>query len=57
MNYSTHSFQKLLLSLMTLFFITSCYRMPEPDEYSLVPSTNNRLFTKEKTGSTPELGY
>ena len=28
--------------------LTSCYRMPAEDEYSLIPTTNNPVVTREK---------
>lgn len=42
---------------MTASVLTACYRMPGPDEYSLVPATNNPRFTKESSGQTPGVGY
>jgi len=48
---------KLLLCLFVLTCATGCYRMPEPDEYSLIPATNNPKFTKETHSATPGLGY
>lgn len=46
-----------------LFFIvlanslSSCYRMPTEDDYSLIPMTNNRDFTREKNQGLPGIGY
>lgn len=46
----------LFLTLISL--LTSCvYRMPEDDEFSLIPATNNPNYTKEKAGPTPGIGY
>ncbi|HEV8052490.1 MAG TPA: hypothetical protein VGP47_08345 [Parachlamydiaceae bacterium] len=42
----------LLISTMT-----SCYRMPENDEFSMVPSTNNPNYTREKANQNPGVGY
>lgn len=45
--------------LMTFIaiFLTSCYRMPTDDDYSLIPLTNNRDFTHEKSEGLPGVGY
>jgi hypothetical protein len=46
----------LCISLGTL--LTSCYRMPTEDEYSLVPSTNNPASTRQRSeGLTPKMSY
>ena len=44
---------KLTLIFVLPFFIamTSCYRMPGEDEFSVVPTTNNPSVTCEKGGS------
>lgn len=38
---------------------TSCYRFPTENDYSLIPSTNNRDFTGEGNGANklPTVGY
>lgn len=54
-----------MLQLTKLFFLasfvtvvlTSCYRMPTDDDYSLIPMTNNRDFTREKSEGLPGVGY
>lgn len=48
---------KLLLCLSFVACLTGCYRMPGPDDYSLVPTTNNPQFTRETAGATPGVGY
>lgn len=40
---------KPFLFLVLLFSLTSClYRMPEEDEYCLIPTVNNPDVTREK---------
>lgn len=54
-----------MLRLTKIFFLTtfatavltSCYRMPTDDDYSLIPMTNNRNFTREKSEGLPGVGY
>ena len=41
----------ILLSLTSALILTSCYRMPNEDDFSLVPTTNNPAVTNEKPGS------
>ncbi|MEI8124714.1 MAG: hypothetical protein WCG42_03060 [Parachlamydiaceae bacterium] len=48
---------KVLLFSVSLSCMTACYRMPGPDDYSLIPSTNNPAYTKEKGGQPPGIGY
>jgi hypothetical protein len=48
---------KSILLLFLASMLTSCYRMPEEDEYSLIPSTNNPTYTREKAGAVPGVGY
>lgn len=49
---------KQLLGLLALFLLmTSCYRMPEDDEFSVVPTTNNRSLTSEKSSLVPGVSY
>jgi len=51
-------FAKVMLLLIIAYSTVSCcYRMPEDDEYSLVPATNNPHYTKEKGSAVPGLGY
>ncbi len=49
-------------SLFLLFFsfvvLASCYRMPNDNEYSLVPTTNNPAVTCEKNDNImPSVKY
>ncbi len=46
------------LLLLTLLFSGCClYRMPDPDEFSTVPMTNNPMVTRERLqGPIPGLG-
>lgn len=43
----------------SLFLVAaSCYRMPEEDEFSLVPTTNNPAITHERNDSmVPAVSY
>jgi hypothetical protein len=46
----------LFISFITI--VTGCvYRMPEQDEFSLIPATNNPNYTREKANPTPGIGY
>lgn len=51
----------IFFSLMTLlaFNLTGCYRMPTDDDYCVVPTTNNRDITRERTESShvPQVNY
>lgn len=57
-----HSTQSTCL-LLTFFAclsicLTSCYRMPTENDFSVVPTTNNPAVTCEKTTNMlPGLGY
>jgi hypothetical protein len=42
-----------IIILSTSLLLTSCYRMPSDDEYSLVPVTNNPSITFEKSSAMP----
>lgn len=47
-----------LLTISCLLLLTSCYRMPGEDEFSVVPTTNNPSVTNEKPDSfIPGMGY
>lgn len=49
---------KIALSAVIFSVIaTACYRMPTDDDYSLIPMTNNRDFTREKNEMMPAMGY
>ena len=49
---------KRCVFLFCLLCLTSCYRMPTSEDYSLIPLTNNPDFTKEKSSSpAPGVGY
>ena len=41
-----------------LLCLTSCYRMPTDDDFSVIPTTNNPDVTGEKPGNwTPNVSY
>jgi hypothetical protein len=40
-----------------LCFFTSCYRMPEEGEVSVVPTTNNPSITRQSGGLTPGIDF
>lgn len=47
-----------VLSVCFAACLTSCYRMPGEDEFSVVPTTNNPSVTCEKsTGLMPSVPY
>jgi hypothetical protein len=48
---------KLLCLFSAIAALSSCYRMPTEEDYSLTPITNNREYTREKVQATPGLGY
>jgi hypothetical protein len=54
---------KIVLTSFTLAIcfstcLTSCYRMPTEDDFSLVPTTNNPAVTCERNDSPiPSVGY
>lgn len=46
------------LCLTFALLTTGCYRFPGEDEYSLIPTTNNRDLTREKDASiVPNVKY
>lgn len=48
----------MILSWVLLLSLTGCYRMPDEDEYSLVPTTNNPEITLERNDSViPSMSY
>ena len=49
----------MMSTLKTTFLAitTSCLPMPTEDDYSLIPSTNNRQLTGEKGQIMPGVGY
>jgi len=49
--------KKSLLLLVLTLSATSCYRMPSDDDCSMIPSTNNRDYTREKGKGAPGLPY
>jgi hypothetical protein len=58
MNSIKSSFIGLLLIVCALSGLTSCYRMPTENDFSVVPTTNNPAVTCEKNDSMlPGLGY
>lgn len=49
---------RLLSILFLLVALTSCYRMPQEDECSLVPMTNNPDVTRARDpGLLPTVNY
>jgi hypothetical protein len=50
-----------LLIFALLATTAACYRMPDENDYSLIPTTNNPDFTKNsgkgKGSSMPGIGY
>lgn len=52
------SIRYTLLALLACNALTSCYRMPTDDDYSLVPSTNNPDTTRQRQDSLmPSVSY
>jgi len=45
------------LLLLSLLFVTGCYRMPEEGEVSVIPMTNNPNVTGQSTGGMPGIEY
>lgn len=50
---NSKTIRTFLLGIMLLGCLTSCYRMPGDDDYSVVPVTNNPDFTKCGKGGAP----
>lgn len=48
---------KFFALCLLLGTLAGCYRMPGPDEYSLIPATNNRDYTRETGSNLPSIGY
>lgn len=53
---------KYLLALIVLFATASCYRMPDEDEVSVVPSTNNPSIIRKESnpmmpGAAPNINF
>lgn len=49
---------KSLFSLFVLTIVTTgCYRIPGDNDYSVIPTTNNRALTKEKPSLVPGVKY
>jgi hypothetical protein len=46
----------LFTALMGLT-LTSCYRMPGEDDYSLIPNINNPDITRAKESAEPAMKY
>ncbi|MFI0435656.1 MAG: hypothetical protein ACH350_08045 [Parachlamydiaceae bacterium] len=58
MNLPLFSLNMFALITCLLLCLTSCYRMPNENEFSLVPTTNNPAVTCEKnTSILPGVGY
>jgi hypothetical protein len=50
--------RKSFLCAILLSIATSCYRMPEEDEVSVIPITNNPSITHERAASPiPQISY
>jgi hypothetical protein len=48
----------LCLIACSSMYLTSCYRMPTENDFSLVPTTNNPAITCEKNNTPiPGVGY
>jgi len=45
-----------LIALLMLITLTSCYRMPSEDEYTVVPTINNPAVTRERQEANPLSG-
>ena len=46
------------VSAAIILSLSSCYRMPNEDDYSVVPLTNNRDFTREGNSTLmPNMEY
>lgn len=41
-------YQRCLLLIALAISTTACYRMPRDDDYSVIPTTNNRDVTHER---------
>jgi hypothetical protein len=48
-----------LLGILLVGCLGGCYRMPTDEDYCLIPSTNNRDFTRESPANSlmPGVGY
>lgn len=49
--------KKIYFLLTSALLLTSCYRMPNDDDYSAVPLTNHPDLTREKSDIVPQMGY
>ncbi|MGK5594227.1 MAG: hypothetical protein ACSNEK_02585 [Parachlamydiaceae bacterium] len=49
----------LLITLFGCLLLSSCYRMPTEDDYSLIPATNHPDITHDQGGNSlaPNLKY
>lgn len=48
----------VFLFLIATFILSACYRIPNEDDYSVVPSVNNPDLTREKSsGFMPNMGF
>lgn len=55
---ASQSGKRLSPWLLCTLLLTSCYRMPTEDDFSVVPTTNNPAITQEKnTNFIPGMGY
>ena len=49
---------KIFLVITLSASCCGCYKMPTDDDYSVVPTINNRDVTREKSqGPAPQVGY
>lgn len=49
---------RLVCFVFLLSCVTSCYKMPKEDDYSLVPMTNNPDITRDRgNGLMPGVSY
>ncbi len=49
---------KMLVLILLICSLTSCYRMPTDEDYCVIPTTNNRNITREKlTPALPGVQY
>lgn len=53
----SHSIKFFLCVLCLGLTLTSCYRMPGEDDYSLIPTTNNPDVTRHKESVEPTMKY
>ncbi len=58
MKYFVNISRAIFLNLFIATLLNGCYRMPNDDEYSVVPRTNNPDLIREKPSSfNPAVNY